>query len=688
MLGLWGKGGFKKYWKDTIMLYDDMNFSRMVKNESSLGRRVGEGEQKVGIDFVGAYTEDTVMYFYLLHSMPRKLLIKYKSRIRLECRDGVRVSFFNYLRGHKINWQSPQLRNRLYVLKQVGEDKNSTEVDSYNLHSHLVGMTNQRWIEDSLQYLSVADIERGRALVKSSILMVVSGKRGQGFDDSLRSIENTIKGLNVGITRVLYEIPELFRYFSPFSMQSSKALSNLVPVQVLTDEIVARYNMYTQGTLGVGGTYCGTDVESQYPVLKKVKSRDDVAENWIITAETGGGKSHAVKDLILQLLAQNYNGTIMDIEGFEYLPIARFMSHKTKVVVLNMAEGSGNYFDPVEIPDPTGIEEIDEKAKDFSVNFTLSTFKTLLGKAYYEDTWLDTVINDAVSETYRKRDVTNDDSTWFKSKGLTLFSVYDMIKLLKKENFRTDEKYISALEKAIATLDKYFEPHGTRAHVFSQRVNISDIIDAGLVVCSFGMAGKAPQAVDEVQLALMQLGAAQLSHQRSVYSKSQGKFNFKIWEEFQRWGNFPDSEKTIGVAVTGGRKLGDVNIIITNDIAQILKNDRFGVLGNHTSFFIGAIADSQTRADLLTRLSVPHMIPELEMISKAKKAIDEEEETGRAKEDRVDDPLAFAFLVGLDRRHYGIVKFQNPAAITQSTLFKTGVDVSRANKGKEELIHV
>lgn len=668
MLGLWGRGGFKKYWKETFHLYDDMIYSSMVKNASSFSRRMPSEPGKIGVDFVGTYDGDLISYYYLIQAYPRELLITFKDRIRKECR-GVRVNFLNFLRGHKIDWNSPQMRSRLRILRQVGEETEKTPLDAYNLHENLEAVTKQDWIEESLSYLAIADIKRQRAMLKSSVLMIVSGERGENFDDSIKAITTYAKHIGIKLYRVLYDIPAVLRHFSPFSRNPSKASSNLVPVHVMTDEIVARFNTYNQGTLGSTGVYFGTDIYSKFPVLKQVKPKEDTAENWLITAETGGGKSFAVKDLLLQLLALGYNGTIMDVEGFEYIPIANFMSHNSRVEVINMAEGSGNYFDPVEISDPTGIEEIDRDAKNMSVNFTLAIFKTLLGKAYYEDIWLDTVVNDAVSETYKQAGVTEDPTTWSKSKGLTLFDVYHTFRWLKEHKFRDDPAYLSALEKAIAITGKYFEKDGTRASVFTERVVISDIVDADLVVCSFGMAGKSPQAVDDIQLALMQLGAAQLSHQRSVFSKSQGKFNFKVWEEFQRWGKFPDSDKTIGVAVTGGRKLGDVNIILTNDVGQLLRDDRFGIMSNVTTFMIGAIADENVRAELCERLSIMNMKKELDQIAKSRKVDDEPDGS------RTVDPFRYAFLCGLDRAKFGIVRIELPEELRRSKLFKTGVDL-------------
>lgn len=669
MLGLWGKGGFKKYWRDTILLYDDLYFTHLVKNKSELGRREAQEQGKIGIDFSCTYDGEKVTFYYLLQGLPREMFIDFKDRIRREAKPGVRVNFLNYVRGHRIDWDSPQMRSRLRVLKQVGSDNNSSDVNAYNLHENIGALSKQNWIEDSLSYLALADKKRSRSLLQSSILMTISGDRGQEFDDSVRLIEAYAKHIGVNLRRVLYDIQDLLKFFSPFGRYYSKKIMDTLPTYVLTDEILSRFNVYTQGTLGFRGIIFGIDVYSKFPVLKVVKPHDDIAENWLITAETGGGKSLTVKAIILQLLSLNFIGTIMDIEGFEYIPISNYMSGRSKVKVLNMAEGTGSYFDPVEIFESLGLEDIDQEAKNMSVNFTLAVFKTLLGRAYTEDILLDTVINDAVSEVYQEAGVTEERTTWVNSKGLTLFDVYSMFFTLKESRFRDSDDYLKAIDTAIAVTSKYFDPRGTRSSIFTKRVVVSEIISADLVICAFGMAGKAQQAVDETQLALMQLGAAQLSHQRSIFSKSQGKFNFKVWEEFQRWGKFPDSDKTIGVAVTGGRKLGDVNIIVTNEVAQILADDRFGILSNVTSFLIGAISDKSVRQELCRRLSIPNMQRELDSLAMASKDV---EDSGDSNSESY---LNHAFLCGLDRSKFGIIKTELPNELVKSTLFKTGVNV-------------
>ena len=659
--------------KNVVDLYDELIFCKLANRESSKCRYIAPDQGKIGIDFLGTYDKENISFYYTVGKLPREIYIDWKERLRSECKSGVRVTFVDNIRRHYIAWESPQMQSRLRILRQVRDDQDERDVDAYNMHKNIKDITKQKWIEDSLLYLSEADKTRGRALFKSTQFMIISGQRGEDFDDSVKLIEEYAKHIGLTLNRIMYEIPDILEYYSPFNHSINRNVIDTSPSYVLTDEILSRFNTYTQGTLGVSGVYFGTDIYSKFPVLKKVKPKEDTAENWLITAETGGGKSFFVKALLLQLLALNYNGTIMDIEGFEYIPMANYLSHNSTVQIINMGEGNGKYFDPMEIAQETGIEDIDRDAKQMSINFTLSIFKVLLGRTYEENLLMGTVLDDAVTETYKDAGVTENRESWYKSRDLTLFDVYETMTRL--ERFRDDEDYTRTVKMAVAVLGKYFEEDGTRSSMFKERIRVAEIVDADLVICSFGMAGKSPQSIDEVQLALMQLSAAQLSHQRSIFSKSRGRFNFKLWEEFQRWGKFPDSDKTLGVALTGGRKLGDVNIIITNVVKELLDDDRFGVFGNITSFLAGAIGDEKVRYEFCDRLSVPKMKPEMDLLSSVKK--DDDELDGVSHSESL---YTHAFLCGLDRSKYGIVKMLIPPDIARSLIFKTGVDVKKEKK--------
>lgn len=639
--------------------------------------------------------KDNVTYFYTIDGYPKELQINFKESIRQEARDGVRISFISTFENTRVEWGSAQMRSKLKTWKTIDED--STDVDEFNYRENIKLLDNNTWRKQSLLYLSDAEIRRKRKLFKYRTMMIISGKRGDAFNTTIREVLNTCSSAGIKITRVEGDLPDFLRSFSPFSLELNMNVLKQVGNTTIPDELLARFSSYDQGKVGKRGMYWGTDIFSGFPVFKEVKKNVVDAENLLITAETGGGKSFFVKGLLIQFLGNpKFNGTIMDIEGFEYLFLAGFIANYDSVVVLNMAEGTGSYFDPVEI-NVTGDEELDKDMFAFSKSFTLAVLKTLLGKNLIENDWSSVIVNDAVSKTYASRGVTMEPETWGNSKGLTLFDVYENMKSLYKEvlnvdgtrkdlgglysnMYKEDEEFVQAYKKnkgyrnaldlVIAKLSAYFEPlekGGTRSDVFKSRVSLADIRDAKLVVCSFGMAGKSADMVDPVQMSLSQLSAANISHIRSLFSQAKGKYNFKLWEEFQRWGAFPDSEKTITTALTGGRKLGDVNIIVTNWVRKLLDDDKFGIFGNTTSFAIGAIDDSETREMLCKRLSIPLLQQDLDRIVTGKG-----NNESFASDEEVTSIYDKAFLVRLDKSVTTITKMIMPEHIAKSSIFRTG----------------
>lgn len=696
-------GKIKEHKKRTvnfITLWDEIGTSYVKKHDSEYGER---RLYNLYVDTNGFYSgEDNVTFVYSIDGYPREIRNSYISDLRTCCRGGVRISVISPLEKTVIDWTSTQMRARLKVWKTLEEENG--EIDEYNLHSKLTTLDSQDWRKDSLIYLSTAEIRRKRKLFKFRTLMLVSGTRGKDFNDVVKEIEKQFKLLNIQYSRIIGDIPEYLKVFSPFSNTFDSGILDKCGCITIPDELLSRFNTYSQGLVGKDGIVWGTDIYSGFPCFKPIKRTTETAENWLITAETGGGKSFFVKGLLVQLLADdNYNGTIMDVEGFEYKPLGNFLSHNDEVVKLNMAEGSGNYYDPVEII-VTGNPELDEDMYSLSTSFTLSLFKCLLGNTTEYDEWIDIVITDAVALTYGKAGVdATDMSTWNKSKGYTLFDVYNELKSLKTNGdagraisamsahslyeeklgignrlstndvnrlIVSNEGYQKSIDMCIAKISRYFEPNGVRSSLFKNRITIDDIKSAKLVICSFGMAGKSPNTVDPIQMALMQLYSANISHLRSIFSKFDGKFNFKLWEEFQRWGGFPDADKTINVALTGGRKLGDINIIITNNVKAMLDDDKFGVFGNLTSFAIGAIGDAYTREELCARLTIPMLQADVDKIADENKDLAAYIEGDTL----LQNPYSKAFLLGLDRTVYTVSRMSIPKNLRESELFRTGIN--------------
>ena len=698
----------KKRTINFIRLWDEIFSAQISKNNSNYGET---RLYNMYTDMLGFYSgEDNVTYIYSIDGYPKELENSYRSTLRSQCYAGVRLSFISQFEKHSIDWNSAQMRARMRNWRALEQDQK--EVDEYNLYQNLGDMDNTEWRKDSLVYLSTAEVRRKRKIFKFRSIMLVSGVRGKEFNLTIKAVTGMCKTLGIKLSRVIGDVPEYLRVFSPFSTTYDDKVISQCGCIAIPDELLARFSTYAQGTVGRSGFVWGVDIFSSFPCLKPVKRTSETAENWLITAETGGGKSYFCKGLLLQLLASPlYNGTIMDVEGFEYIPMSDYLANNDKTVVLNMAEGEGMYYDPVEIV-VTGDAELDDDMYSLSSSFTLSLLKCLLGGTQAQDEWVDIVINDAVSLTYGAAGVDPADmDTWGKSAGLTLFHVYDTLKSLRSVGdasravssmfsrsmyeekmgignkmssndvnrlLTSNEGYQKAIDMCIAKISRYFEPNGVRSTLFRNRITIDEVKDAKLLICSFGMAGRSQNAVDPIQMALMQLYSANISQLRSVFSKHDGKYNFKLWEEFQRWGDFPDADKTINVALTGGRKLGDINIIVTNRVGAMLDDDRFGVFSNITSFAIGAIGDASVRTELCNRLTIPQMEQELHTLAAENKDL-----SAYIDGDTVMQNIySKAFLIGLDRTVYTLSKMLLPDELRKSQIFRTGVTLNNKETKK------
>lgn len=682
----------RKLWSRVILDY-------LRKDESDYPKLRNYNLYSNGSDLFSG--KDNIAYFYTIDGYPKELQINFKEAIRQEARDGVKISFISTFENTQINWSSAQMRSKLKTWKSIDEE--SDDVDEFNYRENIKLLDNNVWRKQSLLYLSDAEIRRKRRLFKYRSMMIISGVRGENFDTSIREVQKFCVSSGIKITRVVGDLKDFLRAFSPFSLELNSNVLKQVGNTTIPDELIARLSTYDQGKVGKKGMYWGTDIYSGFPVFKVVKKNSVDAENILITGETGSGKSFFLKGLLLQFIANSkFNGTIMDIEGFEYLPLAGFVANNDSVVIVNMAEGKGRYFDPVEI-NITGDKKLDADMFSFSKSFTLAILKTLLGKSLMENDWSSVIVNDAVSKTYASKGVTMNPETWGNSKGLTLFDVYENMKTLynevlifgnRRDTLNLDDNYISdinednkyndlvqqyksnkgyrdALDLVIAKLSSYFEPldkGGTRSDVFQDRVSLQEIRDAKLVVCSFGMAGKSADMVDPIQMSLSQLSAANIAHMRSIFSQAKGLYNFKVWEEFQRWGNFPDSEKTITTALTGGRKLGDVNFVVTNWVRQLLDDDKFGIFGNTTSFAIGSIDDAETRDLLCNRLSIPLLKPDLDKIVTSRG-----NNESFSSDEKITSEYDKAFLIRLDKSITTITKMVMPPSVAESSIFKTGI---------------
>lgn len=635
-------------------------------------------------DFTGTYSSTRkISVYFSIDGFESTMNIDYRTEMRWLCRQGVRINFIDINEPYKIDWNNRETKNRFKIWSSIDKNLNNGEIDEYNYAQNISSLDENEVRKASLIYVADAVLKRKREVFRTQQMMIISGERGREFDESLERIIEYCTKNGIKTTRITGNVQDYLSVYSPFALNKNQAVAQTVGTNILPDEIISRYHTYSQGKVGVGTLYWGSDIENQFPVLSEPKRNSTDAEIWLIIAETGGGKSFEVKGLLPQLLARkDMVGTINDIEN-EYVPLAWLVKadENDSARILDFGSDQGNYFDAVEIH-LTGNEDLDITMYEDSYNLTVEVFKALgisqkaLIRGDEMTEWTIQIIKEGVTNAYRSVGVLSTNmETWKLSKGLRYRAVYEQIKKIKREN----TMFKKAKDLLLVKLDSYFDEHGAHAGKFSEekRITLEQIIDAKLVINKFGLAGRSGNEIDETQMALMQLYTTQIGHIRALFAKSQGKFNFKVFEEVQRWSKMSGSADILNATITGERKLGTITIVVSNKASELLDNDTLGVFQNYTTIAIGAIADAEVRKRLTDTISMPLMLPELDEIAKQSKVTGEEFEESRMTSDEIEsNPYAKAFMVYINRSEYAICKMRLPKSIRDTELFKTGVNTS------------
>ena len=229
---------------------------------------------------------------------------------------------------------------------------------------------------------------------------------------------------------------------------------------------------------------------------------------------------------------------------------------------------------------------------------------------------------------------------------------------------------------AVAIIDSasiYFEPGEAKSGTFKQPMSANELYKAKFIVFSFGMKGSDNSAMDPTILALKQLSVAYVNIQISNFCKYvRHCFNVKVWEEFQRWGEAKGSAPILSNVITGGRKRGDVNFIITNDLAAMLDDDNElnkKLRQNIQNYAIGKIPDSFVRQEFVKKFDQQEVLVALDNIAKAASA----QQSGTQKLTGSQSRYKNAFCIILEDGKKAIVKVKLPNVLLKSELFKTGV---------------
>lgn len=690
-----GKKAAKKSKRQEKIDMYDMIIANMIAGNSIIEPTVKLDNSQIAVGFSNIASEEQLTKYFMISKFPDFLAPKLIDNIRNRClHAGVKINFYFYANPHTINWESPEMKNRMSIWRRYSAE-HSGAIDVFSYRTQRGESLARNRIITSTKYLNEAELEYKRSFMRVLFIIEVSAKRDE---DSLANMAETIRNLKSLCSSSDMKIKELrvnmidwLRAIGVFSMQSLKEVDNKLARKIVTDDILANFNSYKQGRVGIKGVPLGIDILSGGPVMRVFKEDPDQADNWLISAGTGGGKSFWIKTLLTYLLAAGFVCCVMDYEGDEYTNLANYIrsGNPDDVKVVSMGKGSTVYFDPCEIPDLTGDPEVDDEAKGSAVGFIMAIFRVIVHGM--DDTFSkeeERVLSLAIQRIYDTAGVTDDKNTWYRSKGLRLHDVYSEIKEMVDTKELVDADSDNLKHKAACSIldsaSVYFEPGEAKSNTFKQPMSANELFKARFIVFSFGMKGEGSEISDPTILSLKQLSVSYVNILISNHCKYvRHCFNVKVWEEMQRYGGNKGTAEIISNTITGGRKRGDVNFIVTNDLAAMLDDENplaRRLRQNIQNYAIGKIKDNGTRDDFVRKFDLQDCKIALDNIAKASNAT----QSGSQKLSGAQTRYKNAFCVILEEGKKAIVKVKLPKSLLKSSLFKTGVDVKEEEDDEEE----
>lgn len=591
----------------------------------------------------------------------------------------IQINFHLRLEPYHINWNSDLMKRRRYHWnKQLKENEERFSKETLSKLSDYNEESEDKWLKESWQYfMEISGRNRATPLLETIVELTVPATDYKALQ-TLAHMENVFcqamssKGFQVQKVR-----QHLWDFIQAFSPVSCTFPENIVKKHkfMCTDELMSNMVEYSSGKIRGNEVLLGVDIETGSFVARDFVSKRGGAENILIGAMTGGGKSYFMKCLVYNFLINGYTVVVMDRDG-EY----REMSKSLGGIVISMAVNEGIYFDSTEIANLTGDEDVDSGLAIESRLTTESIFSILThGEGQLTDNERK-FFTDGYNLLYKQYGISmTNRSTWHKSHNLSYHKLFEAIKALRETklykeqfNFKSPQYRKGYYEEYCNFIDKlhhWFSSDGLYSYAFRKRISIPSVlkvIDGGcpMVVLHMDLKDEDSSSMDTLTLLKLFI-TSYLSSVILTHNKSRKKFTVDIIEEYQRYLSNSKARGMILSKTTGNRKKNAITGIITNNLGELAREfadpQTEGVRDNITTFCLGDVAES-----LVPRICETFNLNNHRDYYKLIAG----ETPGYEN----------TFMTVVNRRESAIVKAIPPSGYESSTIFKSRDE----NKGKKE----
>lgn len=642
-------------------------WERKVAN-GAFDKDESNGRDEFYIGYRKVFAQHREKVYYSIDDWPEQIPRELYKVIRKKVETyGVVVNFTSRVRPHVIDWSNPTMKEKRRMAEEYTQKMGRYRINSYSTQAERRKIRDVERTNKTFGYFGSIE-DRDRMLCNADLTIEIcrtlyNERASSNFKEAQKRLKQFLHRNDFGFSEIKGNLYEYFETRSPVSGNFTKR-TTIETEQTLSDEIVARLPGYFGGKIGNSQILLGRDITNNMLIYKELINSNGGAENIIVIAETGGGKSFIVKGITEMILGFGLYVIVLDVDG-EYVP----QCTENNGVIIDM---ENCYYDTMEISEPTGDYNLDKTMMRESRQATASVFATLtdLENGFTPDER--TIFTAAYNRLYDEHNILEEDmSTWSRTKDLSYLDLYNAIcDLQNPESAReigVDERKI---KEFISKLSPFFKKGGLYSHMFVNKVSINRVFERKsaapvMIDIVLNLQKNATSGEELVEQTVKQLTASYLSTMITNRVKQMGRFSVEIIEEYQRYSQNERSADMVLTHVTGNRKRNANCILITNSPLALLNSgtaSAFAVVENINNFIVGALKPRTINA-VCEVFNLDNCEDTLREIS------------GNYK-------FKHTFLFKLNNREVTAGKFEVPPELAKSKIFMTRDTVQRIEKGE------
>ena len=250
----------------------------------------------------------------------------------------------------------------------------------------------------------IEDIENNNnSYVYVSILAQVSGINENDLENNCKLFKNRVAGLGLRVRSCAFNMDRAYRQIAPFGMQD-KELFKMSKQNMQIGTLMSGEPFSGSGFADKTGYYLGSDESGRMIALDPFYKSDDRANsNFAVVGQSGGGKSYAVKKIILNEYISGTKIAIIDPEN-EYKNMCRNIEGSKWIDCSGGIGKNVGRINPLQVYNLSTIDLEDEeegKKSALALHFqNLGTFFSLYFKNQLS-VRITAILNETLEELYR-----------------------------------------------------------------------------------------------------------------------------------------------------------------------------------------------------------------------------------------------------------------------------------------------